>query len=63
MNAITNTIRETLLRLIRKEFDAIDRTLDWVNNDSENLINTAKALGLNQLADEMENDRRFGNDI
>ncbi len=53
------TSRKTLLRLIRKEFDSMDYTMDWIHNDSDNLINTAKELGLGQLATEMENDKRI----
>ena len=58
--AITENSKKIISRLIRKEFDSVDRTFDWISEYSDELINTAKDLGLYDLANEMENDLKIG---
>ncbi len=59
MVAISQITRKTLSRLIRKEFDSMNSTMDWVYNNSDHLISTARELGFGQLATEMENDKKI----
>lgn len=47
---------EILKRLIRNEFDNIDDSMEFVYNKAERLIHTARTYGLNDLAEEMQND-------
>jgi len=42
--------------MIRNEFDNIDFTLDYIYGKAKELIQTAKELGLDELAQEMTND-------
>lgn len=58
--AITENSKKIISRLIRKEFDSVDRTFDWISEYSDELINTAKDLELHDLANEMENDLKIG---
>ena len=41
-------------RLIRNEFHRLRN--DWINGSESDLIATAKDLGLDELAEEMQND-------
>lgn len=50
---IAHTSKGTISRLIRNEFDNIDI---WNIDKSKELILTAKTYGLDELAEEMEND-------
>ena len=56
---ITESRRDLLSRKIRKEFDEIDFSLDWVFRKADKLINTARSYGLDKLADEMTIDKNF----
>jgi hypothetical protein len=58
--AITENSKKIISRLIRKEFDSVDRTFDWISEYSDELINTAKDFELHDLANEMENDLKIG---
>lgn len=53
---ISHNSKETVSRLIRKEFDNIDFSLEYIYNVSERLIQTARDFGLIELAEEMTND-------
>ncbi len=59
METISQASKKILLGLIRKEFDTMNDTMDWVYNTSNNLIDTAKELGFVELVTEMENDKKF----
>lgn len=48
---------ETVSNLIRKAFDKIDFKTDYIYNEADKLINTAKDLGLIDLAEELSNDK------
>ncbi|WP_428743223.1 hypothetical protein [Tenacibaculum sp.] len=50
---IAHNSRETISRLIRKEFDECPW---WDFQKMDELINTAKSYGLDGLASEMKND-------
>lgn len=53
---LTNTSIEIVSNLIRKEFEQVDFSMDYIYNRAEKLIATAKDLGLNELAAEMSDD-------
>lgn len=50
---IAHNSRETISRLIRNEFDGCPW---WDFQKMDELINTAKSYGLDELASEMKND-------
>lgn len=47
---------EVVSKLIRKEFENIDWSMDHIYGKSKELIQTAKDFGLTELAEEMQND-------
>lgn len=51
---IAKTSIDTVSRLIRNEFDK--NTMPWQLSNAKELINVARDFGLNDLADEMQND-------
>lgn len=53
MATIARTGQETISRMIRNEFDKTDW---WEVEKANELILTAKSYGLNELAEEMQND-------
>tara|TARA_R110002051_G_scaffold224048_1_gene287248 strand:+ start:6419 stop:6610 length:192 start_codon:yes stop_codon:yes gene_type:complete len=55
----TKKNKETLSRLIRKEFDKIDFSMDYIYQKSDELIDLARSYGLDDLADEMNNDKNI----
>lgn len=57
MITLTQQSKETVARLIRKEFDTC--TQYWLHLKAKELIQTAREFGLSQLADEMQNDWQF----
>jgi hypothetical protein len=52
----TQKSKETITRLIRNDFDKIDFSMDYIYGKAKELIQTAKELGLDELAQEMTND-------
>jgi len=56
---IAQTSKETVSSLIRKEFDNIDITLEYITGNAKRLIQTAKDFGLTELAEQMQNDLEF----
>lgn len=48
---------ETVSTLIRKAFDKIDFTTDYIYNEADKLIKTARELGLKDLAEELHNNK------
>lgn len=51
---IAHNSRETIKKLIRKEFDANPKI--WQQQTANELIQTAKDFGLTDLAQQMQND-------
>ena len=51
-----DTTKELLTELIRDKFDSINLEQDYITHTGEWLIDAAKDLGLNELAQEMLND-------
>jgi len=56
---ITKESIAIISRLIRKEFDNIDPSTDYIYQKSDRLINTAREFGLKSLALELENDKNI----
>lgn len=56
---IAHNSKETVSKLIRKEFDSIDWSVEYIYGKAEVLIQTAKDFGLNELAEELENDKKY----
>jgi len=48
---------ETVSVLIRTAFDKIDFANDYIYNEADKLIKTAKELGLMDLAQQLHNDK------
>lgn len=57
---IAKTSIETVSQLIRKEFDSLDLSLDYIYGKAQKLIDTAIDFGLYELANEMTKDLRNG---
>jgi hypothetical protein len=53
----TDESKEIVKRLIRNAFDKIDRSMDFIYNESDKLISTAQHLGLNEFAEELKRDK------
>lgn len=49
--------KATVSQLIRTAFDKIDFSMEYIYNKADKLIRTARELGLNDLADELHNDK------
>ena len=54
----TNKSKETVSKLIRDAFDKVDTSMDYIYGKSEELIQTARDFGLEELALELENDNK-----
>ncbi len=52
----TEKSRQTISRLIREKFEKIDFSSEYIYHEGQNLIDTARAYGLNELADELQDD-------
>lgn len=50
---LTQSSIELVSKLLRNEFEQIDFSMEYIYKRAEKLINTARDLGLNDLADEM----------
>lgn len=50
--------KEILSRLIRKEFETINFSMEHIYGKADELIALAKKYGLNDLAEEMSNDKK-----
>jgi hypothetical protein len=57
MITISANSKETVSRLIRKEFDLIDFNQEYIYEKADKLINTAQEFGLLELAIELQNDK------
>jgi hypothetical protein len=53
----TEKSKQTIKRLIRNEFDKVDFAMDYIYGKADELIQTAHDFGLNDLAEEMTNDK------
>lgn len=49
--------KETVSRLIRTAFNNIDFSMEYIYNRADELIKTASELGLNDLVEELHNDK------
>ena len=47
---------DTVSRLFRDAFDKIPKQSFWLDNEAKELINSARDIGLTELANEMEMD-------
>lgn len=61
MISITENSREFLESIFWKEFNSIDKSMDYVYGKSKKIIETAKELGMYHMAEEMEDAMRIEN--
>ena len=59
MISITEKSREFLEAIFWKEFNAVDKSMDYIYGKSEKIIKTAKELGLYHVAEQMEDALRI----
>lgn len=53
---LTKSSIELVTQLIRKEFNEIDLSTEYIHGKGKRLIKLARELGLNSLADELQDD-------
>jgi len=56
---LSSNSKQTVSQLIRNAFDKVDFSMEYIYNESGKLIQTARDLGLNELAEELENNKQI----
>jgi hypothetical protein len=57
MTTISANSKATVTRLVRKEFDSIDFSSEYIHNKADKLIQAASDFGLLELAIELQTDK------
>lgn len=58
---ITESSREYLERIFKKEFESVDMSMDYIYGKSQKIIKLAKELGMYHLAEQFEDALRIEN--
>ena len=56
---IAQNSKELLSRMITREFNEIDFSMDYIYGKADELIELAKNLGLNELAQQLKEDKEI----